>query len=521
MAGPAQPQVRVVNLEAERTLLEAAMRSRVAAKRHDDTRAAQMPSPEQQDTEKERNAILARCRRDFPYFLQFWEFVDRETGEVRRFGEWNQEADRFVFVWPGQQELADKMQAHPWLFALKAGKLGFSELECAWDAWVLRFRQRNARVHIFSRVAEAAVELLAIVKFGLRHLPPWMRWPVLEGEPGGDTTKSLKLRNPQDPDDIRSVLSYATRGHVAIEQSATHSHVDELAHMQHSEQVWSSVSTTVPEAGTIHIVTRGAGTGQYANTLWEGAAAGEGRLHAFFASFLMRPRAEGHEEWYARESGTRAIVAQQRYAPRTVEEAFADDETQAYIPVELWRKLREDLPELGPKEACIIGVDAAVMNDMYAVVVVSRHPERHDEPAIRLCNAWKPTPGHPVELTKPDAWIREFVETHNVIEIAYDPHQLEGTAQGWARDAIGPYIKKFDQGTARLVADGDMFRRAMNRTMTHNGDPTLEQHIANAAAKTQPDEDSRMRIIKRHPAGKVDLAVAASMACWDMIRAYV
>lgn len=550
MASAARPPVQVVTDEADRTLLEAAMRARVAAQREDILRTEQAPSPEAQETERERNAILARARRDFRYFLQFWEFVNRETGDVQTFGHWDQEADSFVFTWEGQDELGGAMEAHPWLFALKAGKLGFSELECAYDAWVVRFRQRNARVHIFSRVEPSAVELLGIVKFGLRHLPPWMRFPILENEPGGDTTRSLKLMNPQDPDDVRSVLSYASRGPVAIEQSAAHSHVDELAHMQQAEQVWSSVSTTVPENGSIHIVTRGAGSGQYAHTLWASAVAGEGRLHPFFADWTKRPRPE---DWYEKETGNRALVAQSRFAPRTVEEAFADDETQSYIPVEIWRRRAEKFDEIGPKEPCVLGVDAAITNDMYAVVVVTRHPDpaRRDEPAIRLCNAWKPTPGHPVDLAKPDAWIRIFVggackpgpdghppsmrsddcaecatrvlavAGHNVIQIAYDHYQMESVAQQWRKDGIGPHIHDFDQMNMRLMADGDMFRRAMTGTMSHNGDPTLEQHIGNSAAKTQADEDSKMRIIKRAPSGKVDLAVASSMACWDMMKAYV
>jgi phage terminase large subunit-like protein len=39
----------------------------------------------------------------------------------------------------------------------------------------------------------------------------------------------------------------------------------------------------------------------------------------------------------------------------------------------------------------------------------------------------------------------------------------------------------------------------------------LRDHIANARAKLSKDEDSRLRIIKRAPNRKIDLAVAASM----------
>jgi hypothetical protein len=42
------------------------------------------------------------------------------------------------------------------ILALKAGKLGFTELARACDAWVTLFRQSNARVHLFCRDARAA-----------------------------------------------------------------------------------------------------------------------------------------------------------------------------------------------------------------------------------------------------------------------------------------------------------------------------------------------------------------------------
>ncbi|MCC7104150.1 MAG: hypothetical protein IT307_03330, partial [Chloroflexi bacterium] len=189
------------------------------------------------------------CRESFSHFLTHWTFTNRETGEVMRFAS----------LWPGQVKFAELMERESWIYALKAGKLGFTELECAFDAWVALFRQRNARVHIFSRDANAARELLGYVRFGIRHLPGWLR-PRFAAE--GNTQTTIRLA--MGLDDVRSIVSYASGPTVSIDQSAAHCHVDELAHMPHPEETWSAVETTVAPAGSCHIVTRGHGDANYA-----------------------------------------------------------------------------------------------------------------------------------------------------------------------------------------------------------------------------------------------------------------
>src|SRR5512146_1069119 len=83
---------------------------------------------------------LAGAAASFWRFLPHWQFVNRETGEIASFAK----------LWRGQAEAARLMDEHPRLFLLKAGKLGFTELECAFDAWRLRFGPPNCRVHLFS-----------------------------------------------------------------------------------------------------------------------------------------------------------------------------------------------------------------------------------------------------------------------------------------------------------------------------------------------------------------------------------
>lgn len=70
-----------------------------------------------------------------------------------------------------------------------------------------------------------------------------MQMPIMSEPPGGDTDESLKLN--AGPDDVRTITSYATSPHAAIDRTATHSHVDELARMPFGEATWQSVQSTI------------------------------------------------------------------------------------------------------------------------------------------------------------------------------------------------------------------------------------------------------------------------------------
>jgi len=474
-----------------------------------------------------QSSELEACRHSFRHFLPYWQFTNRETGEI----------GSLAAPWPGQVQLAELIEREPWVFALKAGKLGFTELECAYDGWVARFRQLNARVHLFSRDARAAQDLLNYVRFGLTHLPEWMQLPLMSDEPGGDTITSLKLF--AGPDDIRTIVSYAAGPHVAIDQTATHSHMDELAHMPFPEKTWSAIQSTVAPLGSCHIVTRGAGDEDFVATLWSAAESGESRVVPFFARWRARP--DRDRAWREEQAATLPYQGFLHFAPESPEDALAGDETAIYIPLEVWDRCYDpNLPPLmpGDRTPIVLGVDASVVGDTFAVVAVSRHPGRPDDPAIRACRAWRPSDsggridfdeverfirflcnggcpsGHPREMPDPSCQAcaaGDFsVARHEVAQIAHDPFQMEDMTQRLRREGVA-WCAEFSQTTERLAADGLLHKLALRGALAHNGDALLREHIGSARAKLS-NEESRMRMIKRAPGRKIDLAVAASMA---------
>lgn len=270
---------------------------------------------------------LALCGQSFRHFLHYWQYRNRESGELRTFSS----------LWEGQDDASRLMEDTGWLFLLKAGKLGLSELECAFDGWVARFGQRNARVHMFSYSGDSVRDIFSWVKFGLEHLPAWMRLPTVDDEAEADNSRSMKLY--AGPDDVRRVVAYNTGRNISIDQTCTHAHLDEFARWP-SETMWAAIQSTISPSGSCHIVTRGAGP-NFAAKVYDSAKRGRvisqsGQvMRAFFAPYDKRTgRGKTEEEkqaWLARQAesfGTQSAIWQ--FAPRTDREALQGDDTYVY-----------------------------------------------------------------------------------------------------------------------------------------------------------------------------------------------
>jgi len=223
---------------------------------------------------------------------------------------------------------------------------------------------------------------------------------------------------------------------------------------------------------------------------------------------------------------------------------------------------RADLPPLTSAEPVVIGIDAGVRHDCFAIVVVSRgqpapadnlpehyrsptdgprthrfvdynltarglpfglslyeQPEGDTEPPIvwvREVKVWEPQ-GTPLDFSQPYKWLSEFVRSHNVECVVFDPYQLHSWAQNF-RLEHGVWMSEFAQGPLRSQADVSLLQLVRAGRLKHDGDPALRQHMLNAALKIGVGEDSKGRLVKSAPSKKIDAAVALSMAAHQVLR---
>lgn len=204
-----------------------------------------------------------------------------------------------------------------------------------------------------------------------------------------------------------------------------------------------------------------------------------------------------------------------------LEAAWEDiDTADRFLPsMSWWDACQEALPSLTRHEPMVIGLDAGTKDDNFGLVAVTRHPHRHDEVAVRHVQAWRPVggvidfraPGGPREV------LNALIDSWNVVQVCYDPSQLHDMmTELFASGRV--YVAEFNQGAERLVADRLLYDLITQRRIAHPGDAALRQHIDNANAKPDPDT-RKIRIVKREPSLKIDLAVALSMAakrCLDL-----
>lgn len=178
--------------------------------------------------------------------------------------------------------------------------------------------------------------------------------------------------------------------------------------------------------------------------------------------------------------------------------------TLAFVPIQWWTNCQvSEMDDLG-RRGVVIGVDAAVDNDCFAVVAVSIG--KNGKPQVRYCNVWTPTEEGPIQFDEVEKELLRLFKVFNVEEVAYDPYQTESTAQRLGDNVLW---KAFNQGAPRLVADKRLFDMIRDQQIEHMGDAVLKEHMTNADRK--PEED-KLRIVKRVQTGKIDAVVALSMA---------
>lgn len=186
----------------------------------------------------------------------------------------------------------------------------------------------------------------------------------------------------------------------------------------------------------------------------------------------------------------------------------------AFVPPEWWYACEESenhkMSELSQIETpCVIAMDAAVSGDTFGLIMISGKGDGTCA-EVRYANIWKPPKSGKIDFSEPEEEVRRLISSYNVVEITYDPYQLEDMA-GRLRNELVVHLHTFNQSSERAIADKRLQDMIRERRVYHRGEPDLTQHIINADVETSAEEN-RLRIVKRAPYLKIDLAVCLSMA---------
>ncbi len=251
-----------------------------------------------------------------------------------------------------------------WIYNLKARKLGISTVGCCIDTWNIVFRA-HCRVHLFSKRDEDAVNLLDRCKAAYHKLPVWMK----ANRVITDNTHTLEL--DYGDGDIRTLQAYSSDPDAGRSESCQHAHVDEFAIIEPNQQedFWAAVEPSIVPGGTMHMMTTGKGSQNYAATLWKRAINGQSLIQPIFLAYNTRP--DRDLTWYQNKARSTSLRKMKQEYPRVWQEALIDPEKAVY-PDEIRQKnyIPDDYIERGiPGKTYMQAWDLGFKNDAAALTI--------------------------------------------------------------------------------------------------------------------------------------------------------
>lgn len=232
------------------------------------------------------------------------------------------------------------------------------------------------------------------------------------------------------------------------------------------------------------------------------------KCNSLVIDLLTRDNAANLAQGYVEQRAQTLTEAEQRVL---LEAAWEDiDDVDRFLPsMTWWDACKEDVPPLDPRTPIVAAMDGAVSGDTFALVLVSRHPQRRQDILVRGLMVWEPR-GTPLDFPTIQTEIVRTLNSWYTLVLTYDPYQLHQMAQQIQQTA-NIWCDPFQQGQPRLIADKQLLDLVMRRGIVHDGDVRLRTAIDNADRKTSEDRQT-LRIVKRTSSLKIDLAVALSMA---------
>lgn len=408
-------------------------------------------------------------------------------------------------LWPAQESTLEIIHTNDRVIILKARQLGITWLILADDFWDCLHRP-GVTILYFSKGLLEAQELIR------RVAGMYSRYK-------GDKPRLVtQMKSELAWANGSRMLSLAATETAGRSFTASKVRLDEFAHMQYAQDVYTAVKPTIDNGGQLIILSTANGEDDPFHTLWQAAERGDSTFTPVFLPWTARP--DRSLEWYAAvERDAFSSAEMRREYPEHAPEAFTPLAAERFIEhISIWDACREDdLPPLTIREPLVWAADAGVSNDTFALVGVSRHPHRHEDVVARVVMQWTPRAGEELDFIQIGQEIIAALQAWYTIVFVFDSYQMHLMAQQIA--AAGFWVEKFGQQEPRLVSDKQLRDLILARRIAHDGNDALRQAVDNADREIGGKDKKTLRIVKRSPKKKIDPLVALSMAaakCLDL-----
>jgi phage terminase large subunit-like protein len=181
----------------------------------------------------------------------------------------------------------------------------------------------------------------------------------------------------------------------------------------------------------------------------------------------------------------------------------------AWLPDGAWQACADPTAEIPDGAEVVAALDGSFSRDCTAVVIATVE----DRPHVHLYRLWEAPEGDRdwrVPVVEVEDAIRAACLRWRVLEVAADPYRWQRSLE--VLDGDGIPVSEFFQNAARMgPATARAYQLIVDQVLTHDGDPRLGRHVANAILKA----DSRgARLAKEHKDSRrrIDAAVCMVMA---------
>lgn len=229
-------------------------------------------------TKEEIRQEILRCAKDPLYFINNYCQIAHPTKGTMPF-------KMFKYQKACLRDFVD----HRFNIILKARQLGMSTLVAAYSAWMCNFH-REKEILILATKLSTATNLVKKTKYMLRRIPDWLKISKFEI----DNRTSFQLDNGSQ------MKASASSEDAGRSDALSLLVLDEAAHIERIEQIWTSVYSTLSTGGDCIALSSPKGVGSWFHQTYTEAEEGKNDFNPIRLFWDVHP--ERDEEWFKSET---------------------------------------------------------------------------------------------------------------------------------------------------------------------------------------------------------------------------
>ena len=188
-----------------------------------------------------------------------------------------------------QQQLLGDFTDHRFNVILKARQLGISTITAAYVVWLMLFH-RDKNILVVATKLQTATNLVRKVKKIMKSLPPWMRISQINV----DNRTSFELTNGSQ------IKAASTSGDVGRSEALSLLVIDEAAHVERLEELWTALYPTLSTGGGCIALSTPNGVGNWFHKTCVDAQSGINNFN--ITSLMWDVHPERDRDWYEKET---------------------------------------------------------------------------------------------------------------------------------------------------------------------------------------------------------------------------